>query len=549
MARIKIIITLICFVNVAAAQLAPGKYWVLFTDKQNSPYSTENPEEYLGPQAIERRARQNIPVDGSDLPVNPFYVSQVLATGNHALLYTSKWFNAMAIASEDSLAVQAIGLLPFVAEVREMPAYNRIALPVRDEVGLIPRNHAEEYGNGYHQIRMLNGHLLHNEGYTGHGLKIGVMDGGFNGADQMAAFENVINSGRLLGTYDFTAAQEQVFYSSSHGTRVWSAMAANWPDSLIGTAPDAAYFLFLTENVSWEYQMEECNWIAAAEMADSAGVDVLNTSLGYTRFQDSTQNYSWADLNGNTSWISRAGNMAARKGMLVVNSAGNSGAGDWYYIGMPADADSVLAIGAVRADSTVAAFSSRGPSADGRVKPNVCAQGVQTALANTNNTMMTGNGTSFSSPVIAGLAACLWQTNPGATAMQVFQAIEESAHLFQNPNDSMGYGIPDFFKAKLILEQKVLNQFPAVFNTAVINVFPNPFQSTVQLIVESDEDGLLYLDVFDVSGKQVLSFQHQIGKGRNLITPAQLQYLKAGMYNLRARLGDSVNSFKLVKSE
>jgi hypothetical protein len=549
MARIKIIILLICFVNVAAAQLAPGKYWILFTDKHNTPYSTEHPEDYLSQHAIDRRARQNIPVDRSDLPVNPFYVSQVLQTGNHNLLYTSKWFNAMAIASEDSVAIQAIELLPFVAEVREMPAYDRIALPVREEVSLMPRNEGEDYGNGYHQLRMLNGHLLHNDGYTGQGVRIGVMDGGFNGADQMAAFENVINSGRLLGTYDFTAAQEQVFYSSSHGTRVWSAMAANWPDSLIGTAPDASYFLFLTENVSLEYQMEECNWIAAAEMADSAGVDVLNTSLGYTRFQDSTQNYSSADLDGNTSWISRAGNMAARKGMLVVNSAGNSGSGDWYYIGMPADADSVLAIGAVRADSTVAAFSSRGPSADGRVKPNACAQGIQTALANTNNTMMTGNGTSFSSPVITGLAACLWQTNPGATAMQVFQAIEESAHLFHNPNDSMGFGIPDFFKAKLILEQKVLNQFATVFNAPVINVFPNPIQTTVQLIIESDVDGLLYVEVYDVSGKQVLSLQQQVSKGRDLVTPVQLQYLNAGVYNLRVRLGDSTRTIKLVKSQ
>lgn len=551
MARISGLFFLILVSQLASAQLAPEKYWVEFTDKFNSPYSLNQPEEFLSLRAIDRRLEQNIAFDRSDLPVNPQYISQLLLLGEITLIYPSKWFNAVAVAFSDSMLIDEIGALPFVTAVRSMPRYGRHDAPeIRPEYNTNLFRVSQEYGPSRHQIEMLNGHLLHEAGYTGTGMRIAVMDGGFNGADGMDAFTSLFADGRLVGTYDFVGTQENVFHSSSHGTRVWSAMAAHWPDSIIGAAYSAEYLLFLTEDVASEYQLEEVNWIAAAEMADSAGADVLNTSLGYTRFDDPMQDYSYADMDGQTTWISRGGNFAARKGMLVVNSAGNSGSSSWYYISAPADADSVLAVGALWADSTVAAFSSRGPSYDGRVKPNVMAQGVQAVMANPNNTVIAGNGTSFSSPILAALAACLWQTQPKATNMQVFRAIEQSAHLYTQPNDSMGFGIPDFWRAKTLLEQAVLNETDSNFGQPMINAYPNPFQEEIQLLFQHEQGGAGELEVFDFQGRLVYAQALTLNPGRTLHSLSKaFSGMSAGNYVVRFRLGEISDSVKIQKAE
>lgn len=551
MVRISLAFVLIMLGQGVLAQLAPHKYWVEFTDKFNSPYSLEEPSAFLSQRAIDRRINQSIGLDATDLPVNPQYIQQVLQTGDVQLMYPSKWFNAVAVYFADSTLLDDIAALPFVATVRSMPSYGRQEFPQ-----LKPGRAAgftksqNEYGAAFHQIEMLNGHRLHEAGYTGNGMRIALMDGGYNSADQMEAFAPLIEAGRLLGTYDFVGTQENVFYSSSHGTRVWSTMASYWPDSIIGAAYSAEYLLFLTEDVGSEYQLEEVNWIAAAEMADSAGVDVLNTSLGYTLFDDPEQNYSYADMDGQTTWISRGANFAAQKGMLVVNSAGNSGSGSWFYISAPADADSVLAIGAILADSTVAGFSSRGPSVDGRVKPNVMAQGVATVMANTNNTMTAGNGTSFSSPIVAALAACLWQTQPKATNMQVFRAIEQSAHLYTQPNDSMGFGIPDFWKARTLLEQAVLSGTDNLFGQPMINAYPNPFKDEIQLLFQHEEGGLGELEVFDVMGRLVFVETLTLNPGRTLYSLSKaFSGMTAGNYVVRFRMGEISDSVKIQKVE
>ena len=543
------IFTLLLLAQTAMAQLAPNKYWVLFTDKDNSPYSLDAPEAFLSQRSIDRRLAQGIPFKQNDLPVNPQYVQQVLDLGEIGLLYTSRWFNAAGFTFTDSTLVEPIEALPFVWEVRQMPAYRHREVP-RVEQPVQARSDADwqMYGDGFHQLWMLNGHELHEDGFTGEDKLIAVLDAGFNQAHEIDAFQPLIQDGRLVGTYDFVDTQTNVFHSHSHGTRVWSAMASYWPDSLIGAAPQASYLLYRTENADWEFQMEEINWVAGAEAADSAGADVLNTSLGYTLFEDSTQNYTWADLDGQTSWISRGANIAASKGMLVINSAGNYGAGAWYHIGMPADADSVLAVGALWADSTVSWFSSRGPTADGRVKPNVMAQGVQTRLANVNNTMMTGNGTSFSGPIIAGLAACLWQTQPMATSMQVFRAIEESAHLYNTPNDSLGFGIPNFFLARMILNDVVLGGMDSIMSGWIINSFPNPFYDEVNLLVSAPAPGNMAIRVYDLSGRLVHSRETSVGEGRTLVQLSDgWRGLSAGMYVLQASMNNERQSVRIQK--
>jgi subtilisin family serine protease len=379
-------------------------------------------------------------------------------------------------------------------------------------------------------------------------MQIGLMDGGFASVNTMDAFADLYSENRILGTYDFVGLQPNVYHSSNHGTYVLSTMAANFTDSIIGTAYGASYYLFVTEDVATEYRIEEYNWIAAAEFADSAGVDVLNTSLGYTVFTDSLQNYTYADMDGQTAWISRAGNRAASRGMLVICSAGNQGSGAWRYISAPADADSVLTVGAVRADSIVANFSSRGPTFDGRIKPNVCAQGVQTVLAETNNTVRVGNGTSFSSPVLAGLAACLWQTNPMATNMQVYSAIEQSSHLYNNPDDSLGYGLPDFLLAKTILNDLVMNTSQPEFVNDVISVYPNPFSMDVNLAFSIDHTEQVDCLIYDLSGRLVYAQNHQVMKGETRLSlGSAFAGMPSGQYVIHLNFNGKTNWVKVQK--
>jgi serine protease AprX len=547
MVRISGLVVWVLFAVQSFAQVAPGKYWVEFTDKDNSVFDLNEPEAYLSDRAILRRCNQNIAVDWYDLPVNQNYINQVLAVGDVQLLYASKWFNALAIATDNPVLIQSILNLPFVAGVRFVQNFSQPELmPEADRLSGGSRN--EIYGSSFHQMAMLNGHHLHNDGFTGAGMQIGVMDGGFSSVNLMEAFADLYSENRILGTYDFVGLQPNVYHSSNHGTYVLSTMAANFTDSIIGTAFGASYYLFVTEDVATEYRIEEYNWIAAAEFADSAGVDVLNTSLGYTVFTDSLQNYTYADMDGQTAWISRAGTRAASRGMLVICSAGNQGAGAWRYISAPADADSVLTVGAVWPDSIVANFSSRGPSFDGRKKPNVCAQGVQTVLAETNNTVRVGNGTSFSSPVLAGLAACLWQTNPMATNMQVFSAIEQSSHLYNNPNDSLGYGLPDFLLAKTILNDMILNTSQPQYVNDVISVYPNPFTSEINLVFSIDHTERVDCLIYDLSGRLVYAQNHQVMKGETRLNlGSAFAGMPSGQYVVHLNFNGKTNRVKVQK--
>jgi subtilisin family serine protease len=353
---------------------------------------------------------------------------------------------------------------------------------------------------------MINGIPLHEAGYTGEGVWIGVFDGGFSFALQDLSLQNLMNSDRVLGTKNFVDGDDDVYQRSTHGSYVLSTMAGNLEDSLIGTAPDASYLLCITEDVQVERRIEEANWAAAAEYADSVGIDVINTSLGYTLFDSDEESYTYEDLDGSTTLITRASNIAAEKGMLIVTSAGNSGNSSWFYIGAPADGDNVLAIGAVRPDETIASFSSRGPRVDGAIKPNIVAQGQSTVLANLGDGIRTANGTSFSSPIIAGMAASLWQAVPQASSEELFDAIEQSAHLYQNPNDSLGYGIPDF---ELALEelQQVTGTRELSSGKNELTIYPNPIAEGEMLNFKVPEDfgSVITFELFDITGKMVVN--------------------------------------------
>ncbi|MFN9392675.1 MAG: S8 family serine peptidase [Flavobacteriales bacterium] len=496
----------------AAAQTAPHAYWVRFVDKTGTPFSLNRPEEFLSERSISRRLNEGIGFDERDLPVNPAYISQVMGVGNLTLHNRSKWFNACTIRIQDTLleaaTLEALAALPCVAELRRVNASRR---PVDKLTDPCPASRSEnsgpvsepDYGPSFRQISMLNGHLLHQMNYTGKGVRIAVFDGGWSQTDVLPAFKHLYESGRIAGTRDFvTPEADSVYFKSAHGTYVLSHMAGIIPDSLMGTAPDAIYYLFRTEDVNDEFLIEEDNWVAAAEYADSIGVDLINSSLGYSLFDDPAMDHSYGDMDGETARSSIAADIASEKGILVVNSAGNSGASAWRYITAPGDGDFVLCVGAVDADSLRAFFSSYGPSSDGDVKPNVMAMGRQTVFADLDSTIRRGNGTSFSAPIITGLAACLMEAFPLASARDVFLAIQESAHLYSTPNDSLGHGLPDFHKA-----YELLRKGQEVFSNDVFDarLFPNPAPGVFTLVLEVMQGDAPSVRILDASGREVRS--------------------------------------------
>jgi serine protease AprX len=489
------------------AQTAPGKYWVQFTDKNNSPYSLSRPEEFLSWKCIERRDRLSLGFDALDLPVNQQYIDAVLATGPCTLHHKSKWFNAITINTEDSITVEEIRALPFVAQVRSTQVETTGARPDKflveqqrsaTENSDVACDSFPEYGVGWRQIEMVNGQWLHTLGYLGEGVDIAQFDAGWSKADQLPALSRLRDEGRIKMVKDFVFNNDATIYGlNSHGTYVLSIMASWLPGQLIGTAPEANYYLFRTEDPFSEFPVEEDNWVAAAEMCDSLGIDVINSSLGYSEFDDPSLNHTYADMDGNTAHSSIAADIAARKGIIIANSAGNSGNSPWHYITAPSDADDILCVGAVDANEEHASFSGYGPSSDGQVKPTVSAMGLATAYAALDSTIATGNGTSFSSPVIAGVTACLFQAYPNLSSSFIIDAIKRSASLYETPNDALGYGIPNFYKAWQMLQVNAMRE-----GDFAANAFPNPFTNHLNVTLDDAKSCAVQYDIYDASGRR-----------------------------------------------
>lgn len=439
-----------------------SKYIIRFKDKNNSPYMLSNPSQYLSPKSTQRRINQNILIDSTDLPVNPSYIQAVLSTGAVTLLNRSKWLNAITIQTTDANALTAINNLPFVKSSNAI-ALRRVVTAVEDKFNeeLTPslkraveqgaKGDYYNYGTGAAQIQLTNGQFLHNIGLRGQPMVMSLLDAGYFGYLTNTAFDSARKYNQFLGTWDFVANEASVNEDNAHGMNCLSEICANWPGTLVGTAPDAKFWLLRTEESGSEQPIEEYNWASGAEYADSAGTDIISSSLGYNQFDNAIFNHTYADMNGNTTPTSIAADLAAKKGILVVNSAGNEGNKTWKYIIAPADGDSVLAVGATTTNGTIASFSSFGPSADKDIKPNVVTAGAGIIVAGTNSQPATSNGTSFSCPNMAGLAACLWQGFPEVNNMKVIDAIQRSADKYDTPDDRYGYGTPNMKTAFGIL--------------------------------------------------------------------------------------------------
>lgn len=531
------------------AQTAPTVFLVSFTDKTNTPYTLDDAGAFLSERALARRATQGIPLDATDLPVDPAYIDAVLAQGDVQLVNRSKWFNAITIRSADEAALAAIATLPFVAQVQ----------PTRMLIGSVPderkfgspgvqgglRGGGGDYGPSFGQIAMMNGHLLHEMEAKGQGMLVGVIDSGFDGTDVLPAFEALRDRGGIVMTRDMVTHDGDVYADHWHGRSVLSCMAGVIEGQLIGTAPLADYVLLRSEDVGSEYVVEEDYWVAAAEVADSIGCDILNTSLGYTTFDDSLQNHVQADLDGLTTRISVAAGMASQKGMIPVNSAGNAGSSDWYSISAPADAIDILAVGAVNLDEESAPFSGHGPSADGRVKPDVCAVGWGAiGLRSAGDSIAPINGTSFSSPILAGLMACLWQLHPDRTNRDIMDAVRRSASHFANPDADFGYGIPDFMQAHEWLT------FTTGLNTATAHAslvtYPVPFGDQLTIMLPEGE-GAALLSLHDAAGRMAWS-GHVMGSGRHTLIDPALGTLADGVYVLRMQGRGALLTGRVVKA-
>lgn len=457
---------------------AQGKYFVSFIDKQGTPYTTQNPSEYLTSKSIERRIKQNISINESDLPVSPQYVQQVEETGAN-LLYTLKWFNGAVIETFNDDMISQIAELESVKEIQKIyePGLKSAIMPEEEIFPIYTwakdPNDYYFYGSSSTQIKMLNGSTLHNRGFRGKGITIGILDAGFYKTNSLAAFDSLWAEERILLTKDFVNPSSNIFEEHSHGMIVLSAMAGNIPGELIGSAPEASYILIRSEDANSEQIIEEYNWAAAAELADSLGVDIINSSLGYYIYDATWQNHEYIQMDGKTTPAARAANFANEKGILVVASAGNEGENDWKHIITPADAYGAIAVGAVNELGQYASFSSIGPSADGRIKPDVVAMGVRTVIQAPTGQIGSANGTSLSAPIISGLAACLWQALPTLTVKELTKRMMEYSSNSTEPNNRVGYGLPNFAMAlDSLLEHP---------NEKYIHLYPNPTKSVVNI--------------------------------------------------------------------
>src|SRR5690606_29405613 len=422
---------------------------IFFADKENVQQSIDNPITILTQASLDRKALHNIPIDERDVPVNENYITQVKAQPGVTVLAKSKWMNAVYVRGNLSNIDNLINL-SFVIDIEYAnktlnfgPGNQK---PI-DKFFVETTKTEFNYGFAANQIEMLNGDYLHQQNYTGEGMIIAFMDSGFPGVNTIGGFARMRDNGNLLGTYDFVERTEEITTSHTHGTRTLSTAAGYIENQFVGTAPDASYYLFRTEDTDSETPVEEAYWVEAVERADSLGVHVINTSLGYREYDNPNHSHRYQDLDGNTTIAARGANIGFEKGMLLVNSAGNGGASDFPWVTTPGDAHGIFTIGAVDEFGDYGWFSSIGPTVDGRIKPDVMAQGVAAYNITPDNEIGTGNGTSFSSPIIAGLVACLWQARPEATNGQVMQRIRQSAHLYNNPTNEMGYGIPNFQNA------------------------------------------------------------------------------------------------------
>jgi serine protease AprX len=555
----KLLLASLIFFACSAFAQTPMKYWVQFSDKGHNTFSLSNPSAYLSARALQRRANMGIAIDSTDLPCTPLYVGGVAATGVtiHA---QSKWLNGVVIITSDTLDLVAINALPYVVStsfVGLRTASGNDDAVIENET-FSPSTASTQrtgnvvstmlnYGQAFDQANQIGAVCLHNAGFTGAGMVIAIIDAGFYDVNNNPMFDSLRTNGQILGTWDFVAGDTSVYEDNTHGAMVLSCIGGNLPGTHVGTAPGADFWLLRSEEAATEYIIEEYLWSCAAEYADSAGADLINSSLGYTEFDAPSQNHVFAtDMDGDHNPCSRAADYAASRGMVVVVSAGNSGQNSWYYIGAPADADSVIAVGAVDVNGNIAGFSSHGYSADGDVKPDACARGSNASVVDPFGTVQFGSGTSFASPILCGGIACLMQANPTQTNMTIVNTVRQAGNRYANPDSSYGYGIPDLCAANLFLSGST---FVPGNDDTVLGVGQNPFSNSLSFTLYSAIEQEVTVRLYDAQGKLVTEeVMFAAGGALNYYTINELNAVADGVYVLQVTTTHEVMTRNVVKN-
>lgn len=516
---------------------------VFFADKSGGTYSIENPEEFLSIRSMQRRNQQNIDVINNDLPVSDTYLTTLKSIDNISVYFTTKWMNGVLVEMEEETKGE-VENLPFVTRVEYVAPGMKLSLTHENgrKSKMKRSSNTNDIDNETDaQNELIGVDAMHNSGYLGEGMMVAVFDSGFDFVDESSYYAHVFSNDKISGTKDFAHGSSNVFQFDSHGSKVLSCLAAFKENEYSGTAPEVNLVLCVTEDIGSEYKIEEYNWLFAAEYADSIGSDIINSSVGYSYFDDERMNYTYEDMNGKTTVISRSATFAASKGMLVVSSVGNEGNTTWQYLNAPADADSVLSVGAVTYDLERSNFSSFGPTSDGRIKPDVSALGSWVKLVHRDEITF-GNGTSFSAPLVTGLVAGFWQAFPDLTNMEVIQYLKITASQANAPDTLIGYGVPNFVKAfnkVKVNEGDVTNKFV---------VFPNPVTNKKIVYFYIDflaENRLVSLNFFDLKGAFIRTEEMAIN---NVYDPIEVDvsFLKPGSYIITYLHGLETKKSKLV---
>ncbi len=519
--------------------------WVYFKDKPDSATYLSNPLTMLSQRALDRRSNQGIALDSKDVPIYQPYIDQVATSTGISVKAKSKWFNCVHVRGSQA-DINALKLLSFVLNVDFADkTLNSSPNKTKAKLKYTPVNKTMEtavtynYGNSLNQVQMLNGHLLHQANYTGSGKIIAVLDSGFPGVNTATPFQRLRDNTQILGGYNYVTKSSDFYSGGTHGTAVLSLMGGFVDGQLVGTAPDAKYYLYITEDDASENPVEESNWVEAAEEADRVGVDIITTSLGYFEFDDASYGHTYADMTGNAAFASKGANVAFSKGIVVLASAGNEGANPEPHIGVPAEALNVIAVGAVKDDRTYASFSSIGPSYDGRVKPDVMAQGQYPYTYSGGTINNGGSGTSYSCPILAGMVACLWQALPGKNAQQIKQLVVQSSDNFSEPavrsRTQYGYGIPNF---SLALSNGLS---VAAFSTNDFKVYPNPTDDSISVTLQNGSE-VRTIAIYTILGQKVLE--------KNISTQSptiSLKSLNSGIYFYKIESNGISESGKIIK--
>lgn len=534
---------LVSFVLMASfVGFAQQDAWVYFIDKPDAATYLANPLTMLTQKSLDRRTAQNIALDVKDVPIFPSYITQITNATGITVMAKSKWLNALHIRGSVT-DIQQLASLTFV---------NNIQFADKTlNSGALPKNASSQsyqavnktldtqitfaYGNSSNQISMLGGDLLHQQDFTGTGKTIAVLDAGFPGVNTAVPFQRLFTNNLILGGYNYVDQSTNFYTGGSHGTLVLSTMGGYVENSLVGTAPDASYYLFITEDVASENPVEESYWVEAAEEADRLGVDIINTSLGYFGYDNPNYSYSYEDMNGITAFASRGADVAFSRGIICVTSGGNTGSTANAHIAVPAESLHTLAVGAVTASGFYASFSSIGPTFDGRVKPEVAAQGVQAVVSDPTGAIGLANGTSFSGPITAGMVACLWQALPTKTNAEIIQIIKQSASIYANPTPQLGYGIPNYNTA--LSTTLGIN----AVEKGIVMLYPNPANDILNFNIQRFSANTI-IEIYSALGQRVLETKVASANGSITVSP-----LSSGIYFCRITSGTSTSIIKFIK--